>query len=140
MHLGSLGAFCLGFFVTWILESEAYVFPADYGLLFILACVLFMASLASIAFVKEPPGKAYKDAEPFVQFLKRVPDYLRREPVFVRIVAKLFLIGLNGLALPFYVVYAKEILGLPAGAAGYFISAQTLGSVAVAPWAISATL
>ena len=62
---GSLGAFAWGFFVTWILESEAYVFPVDYGLLFILAFVLFKASLASIAFVKEPPGKAYKDAEPF---------------------------------------------------------------------------
>ncbi|NLA57569.1 MAG: MFS transporter [Firmicutes bacterium] len=126
---GSLGAFCLGFLVTRVLESDALSFPANYGILFILSFVLFMGSFASIALVKEPPGKVYKEAEPFAQFLRRLPEYLKREPVFVRIVAKIFLIGLSGLALPFYVVYAKEILGLPVSAAGYFISAQTLGSV-----------
>ena len=126
---GSLGAFCLGFFVTWVLENEALTFPANYGVLFILSFVLFMGSFAAIALVKEPPGKVYKEAEPFAQFLRRVPEYLKREPVFLQIVAKIFLIGLSGLALPFYVVYAREILGLSSGAAGYFISAQTLGSV-----------
>ena len=131
---GSLGAFCLGFFVKWILENDAWAFPTDYGVVLIVSFILFMGALISMALVKEPPGKAYKEAEPFTQFLGRLPDYLRKEPMFVQIVAKLFLIGFCGLALPFYVVYAKEVLGLPASAAGYFISAQTLGAVIGGPF------
>ena len=126
---GSIAAFGVGFFVKWVLDNEAWGFPFNYGLLFTVSFVLFMASLGSFVTVKEPDGEAYEAPEPFRQFFRRLPDYLRKDPVFVRIVGKIFLIGLSGLALPFYVVYAREYLGLPGGAVGYFISAQTIGMV-----------
>ena len=60
--------------------------------------------------------------------MRRLPEYLRKDPVFLNSRQDL-MIGLGGLALPFYVLYAKQKLGLPGGVAGYFISAQTLGTV-----------
>lgn len=126
---GNIAAFGIGFFVKWVLDNDRWVFPANYGILFVTAFILFMASLASLILVKEPLGKAYEEAEPFCQFMRRLPEYLRKDPVFLRIVGKIFMIGLGGLALPFYVLYAKQKLGLPGGVAGYFISAQTLGTV-----------
>jgi MFS family permease len=126
---GNLAAFGVGFFVKWVLDNDAWAFPANYGILFVASFTFFMASLGSMSLVKEPPGKAYQEAEPFGQFLRRLPEYLKKDPVFLRIVSKIFLIGMSSLALPFYVLYAKEKLGLPGGVAGYFISAQTLGMV-----------
>ncbi|NMB46586.1 MAG: MFS transporter [Firmicutes bacterium] len=126
---GNLAAFGVGFLVKWILDNDALVFPTNYGILFVSAFVLFMVSMGSFILVKEPPGEVYEEAEPFMQFIRRLPEYLRKDPVFVQIVGKIILIGLGGLALPFYVLYAKEKLGLPGGVAGYFISAQTLGMV-----------
>ena len=124
---GNIAAFGIGFFVKWVLDNDAWDFPANYGILFVASFALFMASLGSMAFVKEPRGKVYQEAEPFGQFIRRLPEYLRKEPRFLQIVIKVFLIGMSSLALPFYVLYAKEKLGLPGGVAGYFISAQTLG-------------
>ena len=126
---GNIAAFGIGFFVKWVLDNDAWAFPANYGILFVASFTFFMASLGSMSLVKEPPGKAYQEAEPFREFLRRLPEYLKKDPIFLRIVSKIFLIGLGSLALPFYVLYAQERLGLPGGVAGYFISAQTLGMV-----------
>ena len=126
---GNIAAFGIGFFVKWVLDHDGWAFPVNYGILFTASFVFFMASLGSFLVVKEPDGEVYDAAEPFWQFFGRLPEYLGKDPVFLRIVIKVFLIGLSGLALPFYVIYAKESLGLPGGAAGYFISAQTVGMV-----------
>ena len=41
---GSIAAFGVGFFVKWVLDNEAWGF-LNYGLLFTVSFVLFMASL-----------------------------------------------------------------------------------------------
>lgn len=126
---GNIAAFGAGFFVRWILDNDGIPYPTNYAILFTGAFILFILSLVAFGFVKEPRGETRVAPEPFAVFVRRLPGYLRANPLFVRIAIIIFCMGLGGLALPFYVLYATEKLALPGAVAGYFISAQTLGMV-----------
>jgi predicted MFS family arabinose efflux permease len=106
-----------------ILAKVAY--PNNYALLFALAAGgLAVASLGFWA-IKEPPG-AIK--------LQQLPSWgeyrrqLRTATLNLRtLLAAQLLTGFSLMALPFYVVYAREQLGAPMEAVGWFLLAQVLG-------------
>jgi MFS family permease len=52
--------------------------------------------------------------------LRRAGQLLRQKPVYRRYIAVRLLLGLTGIALPFYSVYAKNVLGAEAGMAGIY--------------------
>lgn len=79
--------------------------------------------------MKEPPDDVYTKQLKFSEFLKKALHILKIDDNY-----KLFLVvqifgGAMALALPFYVVYAKDVLGITLGMVGIFLSAQMLGSV-----------
>ncbi len=105
-----------------------YPFPNNYALLFTLAGVTLIPSAIALVSIREPPPK---DASPeangqmegsWLKFL--VTDHVFRHLTVCRI-----LVGMMGLAVPFYVVYAADVLRLPQSVVGGFVAAQTVGTV-----------
>ncbi|MBN1146355.1 MAG: MFS transporter [Anaerolineales bacterium] len=102
-------------------------YPDNYALLFGLAAVGL--GIASLGFwiMQEPPSPVTEQRrQPWREYWKQVGTAgLRLKELTI---AQL-LTGFSLMALPFYVVYAREELGAPADAIGWFLLAQVLGSV-----------
>ncbi len=102
-------------------------YPDSYALLFGLAAAAL--AVASIGFwlVREPPRvDAPGRVQPWRAYWAQLAAAARRLKTLV--VVQL-LTGFSLMALPFYVVYAREELGAPSEAVGWFLLAQVTGGV-----------
>ena len=108
-----------------ILARVAY--PNNYAMLFGLAAVgLGIASLG-FSVMKEPPSPiAGQRIQPWREYWKQVAATSLR---LKELILAQLLTGFSLMALPFYVVYAREKLGAPADAVGWYLLAQVLGGV-----------
>ncbi|MDJ0879123.1 MAG: MFS transporter [Halieaceae bacterium] len=104
--------------------------PGGYGAVFLLAFVLTTIGLLVLTMVQEPEPPTVADKRSFMQYLREMPAFLRAEPAFARFVAARALSTLGRMALPFYILFAGESIGL---------SGETLASLTVA-FTIAATL
>lgn len=100
-------------------------YPKNYALLFgLAACGLAVASLGFWA-IKEPVSTAAaKKMRSWREYWQHLLTASRR--IKELIVAQL-LTGFSLLSLPFYVVFARNELGAPSGAVGWFLLLQVLG-------------
>ncbi len=126
-----------GAIIGWILESSGLGFPNNYAVIFVLADVFFMFSLFAIYLVREPVEKVASERQPMSEYLPGLVQLIRRDRMFLRVNVARLLIGLAGLASPFFVVYAIRVQGLPESDVGWFAIAQTVG-LAVAGLALGA--
>jgi len=120
----------VGFVVMQILGPLGPAFPYNYGLLFLLCVVFLFLSLVFFSSVKEPAQEVRKEREPWRAYMPRLVALLRQDRQFRLINVVRLLAGLGGLALPFYVVYATDVLQMSDENIGFFVSAQVLGGAA----------
>jgi MFS family permease len=108
-----------------ILADVAY--PHNYALLFGLAALGL--AIASLGFwmMREPAAAGVQQAP---RAWKSYGTQLRKASRRLKtLIAIELLTGFSLMALPFYVVYARERLGAPAEATGWYLLAQVLGGV-----------
>jgi MFS family permease len=127
--LGGVLAIGSGFVVKYILSHREIAFPTNYAVLFLFSFIFIGISYIALGSVKEPTDEVYMGQLPFGEFLKKAFHILRSDDNY-----KLFLLvqifgGAMTLALPFYVLYAKDVLNVTLGMVGIFLSAQMLGGV-----------
>jgi MFS family permease len=122
----SMGA---GAIVARVLGPSGPQFPYNYGVLFCFSSSLLLLALLCFSFVKEPAHKVQPGREPWRSFLPRLARLFREDRQFRLLNIVRLLMALAGLALPFYVVHATNVLGLGAQYIGLFVSAQVLGSL-----------
>jgi len=107
-----------------VLAEVAY--PNNYALFGLAAAVLFIASLG-FWLIREPPRT---DTDGHIrrwrEYRGQLLDAARRLRTLVVVQ---FLTGFSLMALPFYVVYARQELGAPPEAVGWFVLLQVLGGV-----------
>jgi hypothetical protein len=127
--LSGLLAIGAGAIVRQVLGNEAIPFPRNYGLLFVGLCIGMTVSTIFLALVREPIAVAAGQAQSLITILRSIPATLKAHMGLRRLILLQNLLGLATLATPFYAVYGRERLGLPASASGTFIQAATVGSV-----------
>ncbi len=102
-------------------------YPNGYALLFGLAAASLLIASAGFWAVREPPrSDADGRVRPWREYRRQLARVARRLRTLVTIQ---LLTGFSLMVLPFYVVYAREVLGAPLGAVGWFLLAQVLGGV-----------
>ena len=126
---GGLLAIPAGFLVRHVLGPGGPGFPASFGVLFLLSAVICTAGLACFAFIREPVGESHPEREPLLRFLAGAPGLLVADPNFRRLLAASVCLAAVGMVAPFYIIFGRERLDMPAGMAGAYLSAQMLGSV-----------
>jgi Na+/melibiose symporter-like transporter len=118
----------VGGVLTLILSSPRLQFPDNYALIFTLATVAVVPSVIALLSVREPPS----DDSPSSgrrSFRRGWVRALLSDRTLVHLIVARVLINLVGLATPFYVGHARDVLGLPTGIVGAFVTAETIGSI-----------
>jgi hypothetical protein len=129
--LGGLAAVGAGFAVRSLLADA--VSPPDFVPLFAWGLLAFFLSAGCIALVREPRDRVRPVADE--PTLTHVTTLLRGGHL-LRLGAAQVLAGSLQLALPFYVLFGRDRLGLTTDWLGSFIVAQTAGaSIAALVWA-----
>lgn len=95
---------------------------AGYGWVFLLAFVLTTIGLIVLSLVREPQPPSVAERRSAMQHFRDMPAFLRAEPAFARFVLARSLSNFGRMALPFYILYAGQAIGL---------SGETLASLTV---------
>jgi len=91
---------------------------------------VLMLSLTFLSQIKEPDEMTPSVRPTWREYFGQLALLLRQNAAFTRVTLVRLLVGLSQLAMPFYVVYAIDVLGLPIETVGLFTAVRTLGSVA----------
>jgi len=118
---GILGALA----VPFVLERSA--FPNGYVMAFIAASVLIFLSWIFLSMAREPAVPSNKPVVSQLEYLRSLPDVLRKDRNFsIYLLSEVFF-SLNGMATGFLVVYTVQNWGLPDSEASGFTIALQIG-------------
>ena len=126
---GGVLAIGSGFIAKITLGTDKIKFPINFVLLFLFAFVLISISYIALGSVKEPVEKVYKNRLTFKDFLKKAFLIIKKNSNYKKFIMVEILAGAGAMALPFYILYLKDVLQIELGMVGILLSAQMLGSV-----------
>ncbi len=127
--LGGFLAILSGLVVKFVLNGSGIAFPKNYALLFLFAFILITISYFALGSVREPSTEVHKEQLPFYDFLRKAAGILKKDTNYRKFLFIQILSGAIALSLPFFVLYAKDVLKVRIGMVGVFLSAQMLGLV-----------
>jgi MFS family permease len=125
MFAGGILALGASWIVNVTLDDPNLPFPHDIALLLTLFSVMLLPAFATFAIIREPPGTAITERVGIRKQLRRAGQILRENPAYRTYTIIRLILGLTSVALPFYSVYAKNVLGAEAGMAGIYAAAAT---------------
>jgi len=126
--LGGVLAIGSGFLTKYILGNKNISFPRNFSILFFLAFILIGISYLGLGSVKEPVEEVHKNPLKFRDFLKKSFKILKTDSNYRKFLLVEILVGGSALSLPFYVLYAKNLLHVRLEMVGVFLSSQMIGS------------
>lgn len=124
--LGGIGAFVAGFLIRQVLAC--FAFPMNYTILLLVGFAFMTVSLVGTMLVKEREGTV-RHGSTMANYWRRLPSIWRSNPMFQQMMFTRMLMSCFYLALPFYIVFAREKLGFAESTVGLFLSAQMAGSI-----------
>jgi len=102
-------------------------YPNNYALLFGLAAVALLIASLGFWLIQEPPQtNTDSHVRPWREYRSQLLDAAHRLRILVTVQ---ILTGFSLMALPFYIVYARQELGAPPESIGWFVLLQTLGGL-----------
>lgn len=124
-----------GVLIARILTLDSLAYPANYGLVLAIGGAGLLVASAAFWFIREPAPKAPAgDHEPFAAFLRRVPAIIRDDPGFLRFILVENLASFSLMLLPFYMIFAKEALGVGQAWVGRYLLFQIGGAIVSNLW------
>ncbi len=122
--LGSLLGLGGGWVVKTTLNHPSLPFPHGHALLFALYCAVMVPGLVSFIAIREPPGTAMPMSVTIGEQLRRAKRLLRENKAYRRHLSARMALVLAGVALPFYGIYARSVLGAPEGMVGVYVATR----------------
>lgn len=110
-------------------RKAQFPFPTNYGLIFGLGAASLTLSSLAFSLIREPPAPVEAERQPFTDFLRAGWAILQRDRQFRLFYAYQLFAGVTAMALPFYVLQARQVSGLPESAVGTLLAAQQVGNV-----------
>lgn len=124
LFLGGILGLGGGWVVNTVLNHPLLPFPRGHALLFLLYTVVFVPACVAFIAIREPPGIAASERPALREQLRRAKQILAEDGVYRRFLIIKVVMALAGTALPFYGVYAKNVLGAPEGMVGIYITTR----------------
>lgn len=108
-------------------DEQGYPYPVSFVWIFAFAVALMTAGFLIFGLLREQPGTPSTTRRSAFQMLGEVPRLLEADVNYRRMFVTQMLAAASGLALPFYIVVARERFGVDASTAGIFLMTQTVG-------------
>ncbi|NOX61430.1 MAG: MFS transporter [Chloroflexi bacterium] len=123
-------AILAGYVVKWILgQPERFPFPLNYALIIGLSAVTLAIALSGFALIKEPkPTTATRVLTSPQSIVQTSLALLRQSGNLRLLLLNRSLLTLSLALAPFFVVYARNDLAVPAATVGLYLSLQMLGA------------
>jgi len=117
--------------IRFILSDDGPAYPNNYGLLFVLAGLMFLITIPLMIFIRElPGGKVQEVTPPLREYLPDLGRVLRYDRPFRAMITARVLATLFTLAGPFYIGLGTERLGMESDVAvSQLLLMQTIGTV-----------
>ncbi|MCX6376768.1 MAG: hypothetical protein NTU88_12170 [Armatimonadetes bacterium] len=128
---GGILAVLAGLVITRMLSPSGPAYPANYAILMVLGAAFFWMSFASLSAVREPQGVPEGGDSGFFAYLGEVGRMLADHRQLKRLIGVQLLLGFFGMALPFYILYAKQSVGVTGTMVGVLLIVQTAGSMLI---------
>ncbi|MGM0436587.1 MAG: MFS transporter [Bacillota bacterium] len=124
----STASFLGGVLVGLVFASDI-AFPLNYTYTLSLGFLgLFVASIGFLL-LKEPEGVIEEDAMSLSGYIKTVPKLMMEDRTFLKFVVVENMSSFSMMILPFYILYAREILNIPDSYIGVFLILQVSGTI-----------
>jgi MFS family permease len=125
----ALSALVALFATTWVLSPRGPGYPLNYGILMFIATACMSASYVCVSLVREPEGDVdnldLTMNEYTVSLLRMIKDNVELR----RFLSVLVLLGCFGMALPFFILYARDASGIAGSSVGTLVTAQVIGLI-----------
>ena len=106
---------------------KLYDFPKNFGVLFLIASALIILALVSVCLIKETPSFRGPERKSVKENLLLGFKITKEDKNFRKFLLTRLAIGCYVMGLPFYIIYAKDHLFVPASTAGVFLTVQMVG-------------
>ncbi|OPL08878.1 MAG: hypothetical protein AVO33_08150 [delta proteobacterium ML8_F1] len=126
----SVAAFGGGLLISRIFSFSNLSFPANYSLTLVIGFIGLTIASLGFYFIREP-GEAVprENLLSFTDYLKKVPDYLRRDKTFNRFILVENMASFSIMILPFYMFFAIDTLGVDSSYIGKYLLYQITGTI-----------
>ncbi|MCD6404868.1 MAG: hypothetical protein J7M19_03490, partial [Planctomycetes bacterium] len=127
-------ALVVGFFAKHVLDNPAaYPYPGNYLLIFTVAWIMMSVGVVAFSLIREPAERDVRPRPRLRTYIFELYLIVKRDHDFRRYLVVRMVRACEGLAIPFYIVYARHQFGLSGKAVGTFL---LVGIVATLPAAI----
>jgi len=126
---GGILAFGGGFIIKYALDQSGYPFPINFGFLFTLSFLALSVSLFLFTQVVEPVEPVHEGEVALLQQFRRALKIVEKDSRYRRFLFLRLCLMATQMATPFYILYARERLGIPEGMVGLYLSGMTVVSV-----------
>jgi MFS family permease len=124
----STASFMGGVLVGYVFASDIG-FPLNYTYTLGLGFLgLFIASIGFMI-LKEPEGVVSKDALSLREYVRTVPRMMKEDRTFLKFVVVENLSSFSMMILPFYILYAREVLQISDAYIGVYLILQVSGTI-----------
>jgi MFS family permease len=127
MFFGGTLAALGGLIVKKILESHH--FPVNFGIIFTIASIIILFGLFSFCVVKEPESNSYREKKHWKENFLKGMKIFKEDRKFKQLFWVRVLVGAYVLGYPFYVIFARKVLGISPGMVGVFLTCEMSGYV-----------
>lgn len=126
----SLAALAGGFLVARLLAQDTLQFPDNYAMTLFIG--FLGLTIASVGFylIREPATENLpQTGRKLWAYIREVPQILKRDVRFRRFILVENLTSFSVMALPFYMIYAKETFSMDASYIGKYLLIQVTGTI-----------
>ncbi len=125
--LGGILALGGGLLVKYVLDERSGLpFPDNFALLFFLFFLTASVAMASFSLIVEPIEPVRRGSASLLGQFWRAIELLRGDINYRRFLATRLSLMAAEVAVPFYIIYAKQVLAIPAGMVGIYLIASTM--------------
>jgi MFS family permease len=122
--IGGFLAVFAGIIVNYVLGSDSFVWPRNYGVLFFLSFFALIAAYAAMSGFIFPKNSSRRSAPELPPLSLELKHVRKQYPILKRLIAVRLLSGGLPLVLPFLTLYATRVIDIPLSWVGIFIASQ----------------
>lgn len=126
---GGILAFMGGVIVKYVLDQSGYPFPTNFGLLFTFSFLALSAALFFFTQVVEPVEPVHEGEVALLQQFGRALKIVENDARYRQFLFLRLCLMATQMATPFYILYARDRLGIPEGMVGLYLSTMTVVGV-----------